>query len=143
MLARGSGSGLPLLVAQVFNLCVFPVRIGLAASSLACAIPEGGAAGSEALAEAGETCASLLVVVSLIVALVANHAQFTPERTKVAAMFWHTPAYATGMAAIGIACAAVGRDASITFAAAPAQASAIPSDYPQHPKPSFPRDLGP
>jgi len=40
-------------VAQVFNLCVFPVPIGLAASSLACAIPEGGAAGSEARAEAG------------------------------------------------------------------------------------------
>ena len=39
----GTGSpSLPLLVAQVFNLCVFPVRIGLAASSLACAIPERG-----------------------------------------------------------------------------------------------------
>jgi|LakMenE18May11ns_1017448.scaffolds.fasta_scaffold9600781_2 hypothetical protein len=42
---------------QVANLCVFSVRIGLAASSLAGAIPEGGAAGSEARAEAGETCA--------------------------------------------------------------------------------------
>ena len=30
MLARVSGSGLPLLVAQVFNPCVFRVRIGLA-----------------------------------------------------------------------------------------------------------------
>ena len=30
MLAGVSGSGLPLLVAQVFNLCVFPVRIALA-----------------------------------------------------------------------------------------------------------------
>jgi hypothetical protein len=29
MLARVSGSGLPFLVAQVFNLCVFPVRIDL------------------------------------------------------------------------------------------------------------------
>ncbi len=57
---RLPGTGSPSLllpVAQVFNLCVFPVRIGLASSSIACAIPEGGAAGSEARAEAGETCA--------------------------------------------------------------------------------------
>ena len=37
----GSPSLRPLQVAQVFNLCAFPVRIWLTASSLACAIPEG------------------------------------------------------------------------------------------------------
>jgi len=43
--SRTGSPSLPLIVAQGFSLRVFPVRIGRAPPSLACATPQGGAAG--------------------------------------------------------------------------------------------------